>query len=117
MNFLANENFPLTSIKILRNAGYDVASIIEETPGAKDIDVIRRANLENRIILTFDRDYGELIYRYNYSVPGGLVYFRFDPSTPEAPAKVLTAILQKEDLSLIGKFTVIDKNKIRQRRF
>jgi predicted nuclease of predicted toxin-antitoxin system len=64
MNFLANENFPLFSIRLLRTAGYNVASVIEDTPGAKDHDVLKRAQKEARILLTFDRDYGELVYSY-----------------------------------------------------
>jgi predicted nuclease of predicted toxin-antitoxin system len=55
MNFLANENFPLFSIRFLRTAGYNVASVIEDTPGAKDHDVLKRAQKEVRILLTFDR--------------------------------------------------------------
>ena len=61
MNFLANENFPLLSIHQLRNAHHDVASVIEDTPGAKDHEVLTRAQKEKRIVLTFDRDYGELL--------------------------------------------------------
>ncbi len=44
MDFLADENFPLSSIKLLRNAGYNVASVIEEIPGAKDSDILKRAS-------------------------------------------------------------------------
>jgi hypothetical protein len=47
MDFLANENFPLFSIKLLKNAGHNVASVIEETPGAKDLDILKRACREN----------------------------------------------------------------------
>lgn len=83
MNFLTNENSPRHSIKLLRNAGYDVASVIEDTPGAKDHDVLKRAHAENRIVLTFDRDYGELIYKHKLLIPDGVVYFHFDPSTKE----------------------------------
>ena len=43
MDFLANENFPVNSIWLLRNAGYDVASIIEDTPGLKDYAVLKQA--------------------------------------------------------------------------
>jgi predicted nuclease of predicted toxin-antitoxin system len=53
MQFLANENFPLLSIKILRGAGHDIISVLEDTPGAKDIEVLSRAQRETRIILTF----------------------------------------------------------------
>ena len=64
MFFLANENFPLTSIRILRDAGYNVESVLEKNPGAKDSEVLKEAKKEKRVILTFDRDYGELIYKY-----------------------------------------------------
>ena len=63
MEFLANENFPLFSIKLLRNAGYNVASVIEETPGAKDLDILKRARRENRIVLGYNNfkiDYEEV---------------------------------------------------------
>ena len=62
MRFLANENFPLTSVRLLRQAGHDVVSITEETPGVADDHILARAVIEDRIILTFDRDYGELIF-------------------------------------------------------
>jgi predicted nuclease of predicted toxin-antitoxin system len=58
MRFLANENIPLASITKLRSAGYDVVSIIETMPEAKDTLVLEHAHHEARIILTFDRDYG-----------------------------------------------------------
>lgn len=115
MYFLANENFPLFSIRLLRNAGHNVASVIEETTGAKDEAVLKRAHAENRIILTFDRDYGELIYRHKLLTPDGIVYFRFDPSTPEEPAEILLNVLEKGKVSISGKFTVIERERIRQR--
>jgi predicted nuclease of predicted toxin-antitoxin system len=115
MNFLANENFPLFSVRLLRNAGHNVVSVIEDSPGARDETVLKRAHEENLIILTFDRDYGELIYRYKSFTPYGLVYFRFDPSTPEEPADILLNVLKKGEFSLSGKFTVIEKERIRQK--
>lgn len=115
MDFLANENFPVFSIRLLRNAGHKVTSVIEETPGDKDRNVLKRAHEENRIVLTFDRDYGELIYRHKLSVPAGVVYFRFNPSTPEEPAEILLNILAEGRIVLSLKFTVIERGRIRQR--
>jgi predicted nuclease of predicted toxin-antitoxin system len=63
MRFLANENFPLQSVRILRQADLEVASVTEDSPGIEDAEVLARAADEQRVILTFDRDYGELIYR------------------------------------------------------
>jgi len=115
MNFPANENFPLYSITILRNVGHNVVSILEETPGAKDPDVLNRATKEELIILTFDRDYGELIYRHKFSAPIAIVYFRFNPKTPEEPANTLLSVLEQKDISIKGKFTVIERDRICQR--
>ncbi|MEK6690907.1 MAG: DUF5615 family PIN-like protein [Nitrospirota bacterium] len=115
MDFLANENFPLVSIKLLRDAGHTVASVIEDIPGAKDQDVLKRAHEEKRIVLTFDRDYGELIYKHKLLAPDGVVYFRFDPSTPEEPAKILLGIIKRTKTSLSGKFTVVERGRVRQR--
>jgi predicted nuclease of predicted toxin-antitoxin system len=115
MIFLANENFPFPSIRLLRDSSYRVISIIEEMPGVKDRDVLKKANQENLIILTFDRDYGELIYRYNLPVPYGLLYFRFDPDTPEEPAIILLNILHENHLPLISMFTTVERDRIRQR--
>jgi predicted nuclease of predicted toxin-antitoxin system len=99
----------------LRNAGHDVASVIKETPGDKDRDVLKRAHEERRIVLTFDRDYGELIYRHKLFAPSGIVYFRFNPSTPEEPAEILLKILDKGKVPILDRFTLVEKGRIRQR--
>jgi len=117
MDFLANENYPVAGIRLLRTAGHDVASVIEETPGDKDRDVLKRAYEEGRIVLTFDRDYGELIYRHKAFVPAGLIYFRFNPASPEEPTEILLSILEKGSVPILNRFTVVERGRIRQRIF
>lgn len=63
IQFLADENFPIASVRVLRSAGYDVFAVIEETPGIDDIAILAQAVVEERVILTFDSDYGDLIFR------------------------------------------------------
>ncbi len=115
MQFLANENFPLKSVRILRGAGHEVAAVIEDSPGAKDHEIMVRAAREEHIILTFDRDYGELIYRLRHPIPAGLIYFRFAPSTPREPAEIVLQLLTVKGLVLEGRFTVVERTQIRQR--
>ena len=115
MDFLANENFPLTSIKRLRAASHDVASVVKDNPGAIDAEVFAHAQREKRIVLTFDRDYGELLFRQSLTAPPGIVYFRFQPATPHEPADILLELLNMEGVSLMGKFTVVGRRRIRQR--
>lgn len=115
MQFLANENFPLTSVRRLRESGYDVVYIREDSPGVEDEVVLTRAAREDRIILTFDRDYGELIYRLEMPSPRAIIYFRYQPFTPEEPAEHLLQLLNEKSSSFVGQFTVLEREQLRQR--
>ncbi len=115
MQLIANENFPLNSVKILRNLGHDIAAISEDSPGITDVAVLEKAIRERRIILTFDRDYGELIFKKGLPSPPGIIFFRFIPKSPEEPAECLNLLLQISELTLEGKFSVVDQDKVRQR--
>jgi predicted nuclease of predicted toxin-antitoxin system len=115
MRFLANENFPLASIRLLREAGHDVLAVIQDSPGAKDPAVLAQADQEDRILLTFDRDYGELVYLRDFPVPPGIVYLRFIPESASEPAAILTGLLELPGLSLSGSFTVLERTRVRQR--
>jgi predicted nuclease of predicted toxin-antitoxin system len=71
--FLANENFPKPSITLLRSNGFIIKSIQEELLGIFDEEVINIATKENLIILTFDRDYGELIFKHSKDYPPAVI--------------------------------------------
>ncbi|BAZ13209.1 hypothetical protein NIES4071_50480 [Calothrix sp. NIES-4071] len=100
---------------MLRQAGYDIASITEDSLGIEDTEVLSRAVEEERFILTFDRDYGELIYRLRLPSPRGVIYLRFRPQSPEEPAIIIFNLLQTEGLLFEDRFTVVDRDQIRQR--
>lgn len=65
MRFLANENFPLDAVEALRQQDHDVVWIRTESPGISDPEVLSRTQAEERILLTFDKDFGELAFRMN----------------------------------------------------
>ncbi len=113
MTFLANENMPIPSINKLREAGYEVISIGEDLPGISDEEVLEKAVEESLIILTFDSDYGELIYKYR-KPPPAVVYFRHKGNSPTWAAYTLIFRLEN-GLELDGYFTVIKDKGIRQR--
>ena len=58
MKLLANENLPLDVIEALRDVGYEVAWIRADSPGIDDITILARAVAEERVLLTFDKDFG-----------------------------------------------------------
>ncbi len=113
--FLANENFPRPSTLILRKHGFEVKSIQEENPGISDEEVIEIALRLNLIILTFDSDYGELIFRYAKDNPPAVVFFREKGNAPEFAALSLISLLGNSEIILSNSFTVIEVNNIRQR--
>jgi predicted nuclease of predicted toxin-antitoxin system len=115
MRLLADENIPLPSVWRLRQANHDVVAVAEEMPGATDRVVLSRANQDHRVILTFDRDYGTLIYRHGLPAPAGVIYFRAAPLYPEAPAEQLLTLTTVPGLAFEGKMTVVGMNQVRQR--
>jgi len=113
--FSANENFPRPSILFLREKGYDVISIQENYQGISDNNVFKIAREQNLIILTFDRDYGELIFRYAVENPPSVVYFRSKGDRPLFVGEILHDLLVSNQIDISAAFTVIDKSSIRQR--
>jgi predicted nuclease of predicted toxin-antitoxin system len=73
---LANENFPPLSIRLFRDQGYDVAAVAEGAGCLADPDVLALAVAEKRWIVTFNRNYGELIFARGLPAPSAVVLFR-----------------------------------------
>jgi predicted nuclease of predicted toxin-antitoxin system len=113
--FLANENFPRPSTIILRNNGFQVKSIQEEFAGINDEEVIRIAIELNLIILTFDSDYGELIFKYAKQNPPSVIFFREKGNSPDFAGTSLLTLLTKSSINFLDSFTVVEKNNLRQR--
>ncbi len=67
------------------------------------------------MLLTLDRDYGELIYRVKLPVPAGVVYFRFQPATPNEIAVRLLQVLALPNIVLLHTFTIVYRSYVRQR--
>ncbi len=117
MKFLANENFPAASVMALRSLDYDVSSVAEDVPSISDEKVMEIAIAENRTIITFDRDYGELIFKHGYRPAEGVIYLRLEPLYPAYPAEVIHKLVQSTDFQFSGALTVVDVNRVRQKRY
>jgi predicted nuclease of predicted toxin-antitoxin system len=81
-------------------------------PGATDEQVMARAANESRILVTFDKDFGELVYRRGLPPPAGIVLLRFDPQSPESTADRLSALIATGH-ELAGRFTVLTRRAVR----
>ena len=117
MRFLANENFPFPGILFLRKAGYTISSISELFPGISDAKVIDKAKADHPILLTFDKDYGEIIFKHGHVNPPAVIFFRFKGENPEIAGRLLKDLIENKNLKVENKFTVIEKESIRQRSY
>lgn len=115
MKFIANENFPRASFILLKEKGIDIQHIGDTFAGITDAEVMGFSQQENRIIITFDADYGELVFKKGYSAEG-VIYLRFQEFSPEVPGQIILDLLAREDINLEGYFTVVDEGKLRQRK-
>ncbi len=115
MRFLADENIPRASLHALRAAGHDVMSIAEASPGIADSDVLRLSIEQDRVLVTFDRDFGALVFRTSTAAEPGIVLFRLVPMEPEEPASALLALIEQTDIRFAGRITVIGRDSVRQR--
>jgi predicted nuclease of predicted toxin-antitoxin system len=114
MRFLANENFPLDAVTALREKGHDVAWIRTDAPGSRDDEVLARAVAEERILITLDKDFGELAYRSRLPASCGVILLRVQVSSSEYVVQLITAAVQAYS-DWNGNFSVIEKNRIRVR--
>ena len=117
MRILADENVPLASVLILREAGHDVRGVGESDCGSTDLAVLQIAASESRFVVTFDRDFGRLVFRGTVPLPTGVVLMRFAPTTAGEAADVLMGLLARPEVVLEGRFTVVDRERVRQRPF
>jgi len=112
MQLLVNENFPGEAVIALRQQGNNVVWVREDLPGITDIKVLERAQRENRILITFDKDFGELAFRYGLPASCGIILFRITAPSPDHVANLAVAALkQREDWA--GHFSVIEDDRIR----
>jgi predicted nuclease of predicted toxin-antitoxin system len=114
LRFLANENFPAAAVASLAAAGHDVAWVRIVAPGMPDPEVLAWATREHRILLTFDKDFGELARGSGLPRTCGVVLLRMPMPKPEEAGQRLAALITaREDWA--GHFSVIEPGRVRMR--
>lgn len=78
IKLLTNENIPLSYVHILKELGYNIIHTGLEFPGVTDQDVIQFSEVDNRTIITFDRDYSDLIFKQGIKPSGGVIFLRIN---------------------------------------
>ena len=114
MTFLADESVDRQIVSALRAEAYTISYVPETTPGLSDSDVLDRANQMKAILLTGDKDFGEMVFRRRVT-NHGIVFFRLSGLTQERKAAVAVEAFQNHAASFAGAFSVVTDRKVRVR--
>lgn len=114
MRILANEKVPYPVVAALRTRGHDVAWVAEIRPGMEDREVLDLAQQDLRVVVTFDKDVGELAFAARLPASCGVVLFRLQGDSPEVDnQRAVAALLGRDDWS--GVFALIEDDRVRVR--
>ena len=114
MNISVNENVSGTVIRLLREVGHDVLVAKESMAGAPDEEILERSQREGRLVVTHDKDFGELAYRYGLPADCGVVLIRLAGTNSQSDSKYVFEVLQSRD-DWVGHFSVVEYGRVRMR--
>ena len=112
MRLLADENVPRLVVEGLREAGHDVLWVATEVPGADDPPAVELAMSGDRLLLTLDKDFGELAFTRMLSSDAGVVLCRLSSDSPDVLSARLVAPLRAVE-TWAGMFSVIEDDRVR----
>lgn len=115
MRWLADENIPGRAVLLMRAMGVDVRAMTELGAGRADAEVLALAKAQGRALISCDRDFGALVYGAGHPPPCAIVYLRLVPASAEAVAQLWARTAAAGDELLLGRFTVVTPEGIRQR--
>ena len=113
--FLADESCDFRMVRAPRSAGYDVLAVVEDSPGATDPEVLERAWSADRVLITEDRDFGQLAHAHPGGQSAGVLFVRCpEPARARLPQSIVSAVhLHGEKLA--GRFAVWTPIRLRLR--
>ena len=115
MNFLADESVERQIVNALRKAGHTVLYVAEMSPGLDDGAVLALANQSGSVLVTSDKDFGELVFRQK-RIHQGVVLTRLNGQSEDLKAETLVLVVKDFNKELPGAFCVISPGIVRIRR-
>ena len=114
MRLLLNENISRTVIEELRHRGHDVLAVKEAIPGAKDEAILARAQVEQRLVITQDKDFGELAFGAGLPASCGILLFRLSGANPNVDNRRMIEVVESRT-DWMGNFAVATEDRVRIR--
>jgi predicted nuclease of predicted toxin-antitoxin system len=114
VRFLADENIHADLVEWLRSAGHDVVHAAESLSGDPDEVLLEIARSEERILVTDDKDFGEMVF-HRRLVSQGILLIRLSSPRIEDRLRRLVEIWSAIEPHLVGRFVVLGDKKVRIR--
>lgn len=114
MNLLADESVDGPIVEALRQSGHTVAYVAEFTPGIADEEVLREANRLEALLITADKDFGDLVFRRRL-VHSGVVLLRLSGMSNGQKADLVAAVFRDRASELQSSFSVVSQHQVRIR--
>jgi predicted nuclease of predicted toxin-antitoxin system len=115
VNLVADEGVDRPVVDRLRQDGHDVVYVAELSPSAADEEVLRQANAQSAVLLTVDKDFGELVFRQGLA-HSGVVLVRLAGLANATKAEIVAEVCRTRTAELIGAFSVVLPGQVRIRR-
>ena len=115
MNLLADESVDRQIVDRLRQDGHAVRYVAEMDPGISDDTVLDLAYREADVLLTADKDFGELVFRQG-RLTSGILLVRLAGLSPARKADVVSSSVSQHSAELPGAFAVLSARSLRIRR-
>lgn len=112
MRFLADESCDFAVVRALRATGHDVLAVAELASGSDDAIVMDMAHHENRVLLTEDKDFGQLVYAHSQR-SSGVILIRYPASARKTLPNAMVDLVSELASDLIGNFVVISPGRVR----
>ncbi len=112
MRFLADENCDFSLVHALRTMGHDVVAVCDERPGATDDAIIELTLAESRILLTEDKDFGQLVFA-SVAKSSGVIFIRFPAKARRAMVRTVVEFIDTHRTMIEGCFIVVQPGRIR----
>jgi predicted nuclease of predicted toxin-antitoxin system len=115
MKFIADECVDWQIVEYLRKIGYKILYVLEIEPGISDEKVLDIANKESAILITADKDFGELVFRQN-RMTSGIILIRLAGLQPDIKAAIIATAIKEHWEEISNNFMVITSETVRIRK-
>jgi predicted nuclease of predicted toxin-antitoxin system len=114
MRFIVDESTGAAVVQYLREQGHDVLAVAEVMPQADDKDILERAAMDSRVLITNDKDFGELVFRLDLTSVG-VILLRLRDESSANRVETVRFVLERFGDRLINHFIVVTERTVRIR--